>query len=308
MHISKLSIRNFRNFKNSTFHFRKGVNTLIGENGSGKTNAFYAMRLLIDDSLSRRATQLRETDFNRALGNWKGHWIIISLYFEEIDTSEGCQIIRHNVGHMTKENKGTYTFIYRPKKEIRQKLHDLSEQEDSGEDLKEFIDSITIENYESIFTGRASCDFSDDQKYEEIVGDFDFEIFPDPDEDDTNVIGVPVPYLHGEVTCTFAKALRDVVADLRGYRDNPLLGLLRGSEKNIEVADAQNIINSVVQLNEDISELDEITRIADGIQETLYTTVGHTYSPEIDIGKNGVKSTIDPCQIKCYMLQHVTST
>ena len=23
---------------------------------------------------------------------------------------------------------------------------------------------------------------------------------------------------------------------------------------------------------------------------------------------NGVKSTIDPCQIKCYMLQHVTST
>jgi len=23
---------------------------------------------------------------------------------------------------------------------------------------------------------------------------------------------------------------------------------------------------------------------------------------------NGVKSTVDPCKIKCYMLQHVTST
>ena len=27
-----------------------------------------------------------------------------------------------------------------------------------------------------------------------------------------------------------------------------------------------------------------------------------------DAGKNGVKSTIDPCQIKCYILQYVTST
>ncbi len=24
--------------------------------------------------------------------------------------------------------------------------------------------------------------------------------------------------------------------------------------------------------------------------------------------RNGVKSTIDPCRIKCYMLQHVTTT
>ncbi len=184
---------------------------------------------------------------------------------------------------MTKENKGTYTFIYRPKKEIRQKLHDLSEEDDSEEDLKEFIDSITIENYESIFKGRATGDFLADQVYEDVVGDFEDLDFPNPDEEDTSIIGVKVSNLHEEVSCTFAKALRDVVSDLRGYRDNPLLGLLRGSEKNIAVEDAENIINSVVQLNEDISELDEITRIADGIQETLYTTVGHTYSPEIDI-------------------------
>lgn len=263
------------------------MNTLIGENGSGKTNAFYAMRLLIDDSLSRRAIQLRETDFNRALGDWKGHWIIISLDFEELDTSEGCQIIRHNVGHMTAENKGTYTLIYRPKKEIRQKLYDLSEEEDPEEDLEEFIDSITIEQYESIFTGRSTGDFSDNQVYEDIVGDFENQDFPDPDEEDTSIIGVKVSNLHNEVSCTFAKALRDVVADLRGYRDNPLLGLLRGSEKNIEVEDAQKIIDGVAGLNKDISELDEITRISEGIQRTLHTTVGYTYSPEI-----GIKSAL----------------
>ena len=283
MHISKLSIRNFRNFRNATFRFRKGVNTLIGENGSGKTNAFYAMRLLIDDSLSRRATQLRESDFNRALGEWKGHWIIISLDFEELDTSEGCQIIRHNAGHMTEENNGTYTFICRPKKEIRQELYDISTKDEPDEDIDEFRESIGIDQYESIFTGRATGDFSDDELYNELMGDFDNDDFPDPDQEDSSIIGVRVPNLHNEVSCTFAKALRDVVADLRGYRYNPLLGLLRGTEKDIEVEDAQKIIDGVVSLNKDISELDEITRISEGVQRKLYTTVGYTYSPEIDI-------------------------
>lgn len=40
MHIFKLTICNFRNFKNVDFKFTHEVNTLIfGENGSGKTNA-----------------------------------------------------------------------------------------------------------------------------------------------------------------------------------------------------------------------------------------------------------------------------
>ena len=283
MHISKLSIRNYRNFKNVIFRFRKGVNTLIGENGSGKTNAFYAMRLLIDDSLSRRAIQLRESDFNRALDDWKGHWVIISLDFEELDTSEGCQIIRHNAGHMTGDNTGTYTYIYRPKKEIRKRLFDNSTADDPEEEIEDIVDSITIDDYECIFTGKSTADFSDDELYKSIVGDFEDESFPDPDEEDSSIIGVRVPNLHYEVSCTFAKALRDVVSDLRGYRDNPLLGLLRGTEKNIEVAEAEKIIEAVSNLNNDISDLDEITRISEGIQTKLYTTVGYTYSPSIDI-------------------------
>lgn len=51
MHISRLRVRNFRNFRKAEFQFQEGVNALIGENGSGKTNAFYALRLLLDDSL-----------------------------------------------------------------------------------------------------------------------------------------------------------------------------------------------------------------------------------------------------------------
>ncbi len=46
--------------------------------------------------------------------------------FEELDSSEGCQLLKHNTGHMDTTEKGTYTFYYRPKQDIRKKLHEMS--------------------------------------------------------------------------------------------------------------------------------------------------------------------------------------
>lgn len=40
MHISKLSLVNYRNFPNTKLLFQKGINTVIGENGSGKPISF----------------------------------------------------------------------------------------------------------------------------------------------------------------------------------------------------------------------------------------------------------------------------
>ncbi|MCI4187861.1 AAA family ATPase [Dickeya dianthicola] len=88
MHISKLSLVNYRNFSNTKLLFQKGINTVIGENGSGKTNLFRAVRLLLDDNMIRSAYRLDSTDFHRGLGRWQGHWIIISLEFEEISADE----------------------------------------------------------------------------------------------------------------------------------------------------------------------------------------------------------------------------
>lgn len=80
MHISKLTLVNYRNFKNPSLTFQRGVNTIIGENGAGKSNILRAIRLLLDDNMIRAAYRLDESDFSRALGQWKGHWIIISIF------------------------------------------------------------------------------------------------------------------------------------------------------------------------------------------------------------------------------------
>ena len=79
MHISKMMLINFRNFRNTTLRFKLGVNTIIGENGSGKSNILHAIRLLLDDTMMRAAYRLEEVNFSRALGMWQRHWIIISV-------------------------------------------------------------------------------------------------------------------------------------------------------------------------------------------------------------------------------------
>ena len=284
MHISRLRLRNFRNFRNAEFRFSKGVNTLIGENGSGKTNAFHAIRLMLDDSLARSSLRLRESDFNRVNPSWKASWIIISIDFEELDASEGCQVLRHIVGHMDTANHGTYTYFFRPNKAVRRSLFELTRDGGSADEVQQLIDEISIDQYEAVNTGRATADFLDDDIYAGLAGDFTTLTYPDPDDEDLGLIGDRMMQpLHSEVSCTFVKALRDVVADLRSYRDSPLLNLLRGTERQINVEDTNRILTQITGLNDDISSLTEIRQIAKGIQDSLHDTVGHTYSPAIDI-------------------------
>ena len=133
MHISSLSFRNFRNFRNSKLNFKNGINTIIGENGSGKTNLFYALRILLDDTLPRYF-KFYLADFNRALGNWAGHWIIISIVFNELDANEEAQALAvHSSGHMETENQGSYSVYFRPKYLFRKELYDYSQSADKNQ-------------------------------------------------------------------------------------------------------------------------------------------------------------------------------
>jgi predicted ATP-dependent endonuclease of OLD family len=287
MYISKLSIRNFRNFRNVSLNFNKGVNTIIGENGCGKTNLFHAIRILVDESMPR-ITKLYESDFNRSVGEWAGNWIIIQIEFQELDSSEEAQsIAMHKVGTVDDfdNSKGTYSMFFRPRIDIRRILFGLSEDFASKEDLKKVLAGISLNDYETVFAGRGNVDFSDDASYSKYVGDFDSIIFPDPDNEQTDVYGVKMYGISipNEFACTFAKALRDVESDLRSYRDNPLLNLLRDKEKNISIDKKAEIENQVTVLNNNISNLDEVKAVSTGISHSIKETVGETYAPNVNI-------------------------
>ncbi len=287
MHISSLSLRNFRNFRKSKLYFKNGINTVIGENGAGKTNLFYALRILIDETLPRY-TKFYQTDFNRAVGNWAGHWIIISIVFDELDVSEEAQALAlQSSGHMDTETKGSYSVFFRPKFQFRKELYDYSETAGKNkEGLNLLLDKISLEDYETVYLSRGAGDFSDDDIYKQYVGDFDAIEFPDPDEKEELIFGTWLPKeinIHNEVSCTFIKALRDVESDLKSYSNNPLLNLLRGKEKTVSVAKQSEIIESIDILNDQIGSLDEVKEIKKGISSSIKEAVGTTYAPNIDI-------------------------
>lgn len=288
MYISSLSIRNFRNFKRAKFYFKNGINTVIGENGSGKSNLFYALRILLDNTMPRYI-KFYSSDFNRSLGSqWAGHWIIISLEFENLDASEEAQALAvQTSGHMDATNKGSYSVYFRPKYQFRKELYDYAQTEGKNEiDLQLLLDKMTIEDYETVYLSRGVADFSDNSVYHRYVGNFDAIEFPDPDEKEELIFGTWLPKeinIHNEVSCTFIKALRDVESDLKSYANNPLVNLLRGKEKTVEVAKQHEIIDSIDKLNDQISSLDEVQDVKKGIDKSIKEAVGTTYAPNINI-------------------------
>jgi putative ATP-dependent endonuclease of OLD family len=281
VHISRLQLVNYRNFKCANVVFNKGVNTIIGENGSGKTNLFRALRLLLDDTLLRAAYRLDEKDFHRGLGDWRGHWIVISLEFEEVSQDEAIQaLFLHGTGNIVVGaiGKATYNLIFRPKAAVRRTLADLVAGDTVG--FAEARSKITISDYETIFTGKSTANFLDPETYRQLVGDFDAVIFP---QELTNpAIGGVIPgmlSISREVCFTFVQALRDVVADFQNNRTNPLLTLLKCRSGEIDPQSFEPITALVKGLNDAIEGLPDVGTIRTDIRDTITDAAGETYSP-----------------------------
>lgn len=281
MYISRVQLVNFRNFERANAVFNRGVNTIIGENGSGKTNLFRAIRLLLDADQLRWAYHLDETDFHRGLKGWRGHWIIISLEFSEVSQDEAIQaLFLHGTGVIADGAVGraTYNLLFRPSAAVRAKLGALEKGDKAG--LAELLKGLTTDDYETVLTGKSTADFTDPDVYKELVGDFDEVRFPE--ELNPPEIGSPVPRVLSitkEICFTFIQALRDVVSEFQGQRTNPLLTLLRSKSGEIAPATLEPITEKVKELNAAIEGLPDVGEIRTDIRQTIRDAAGETYSP-----------------------------
>lgn len=287
MHISKVSLVNYRNFERTSVHLQPGVNTIIGENGSGKSNLFRAMRLLLDDTFATRRHDLEESDFHRGLTDWRGHWIVIMMEFDNVSDDEAVQSLL--LQHAAEESSGgteraTYSLVFRPKAEVRDELAALQEGDRAA--LAELRATITLDAYERVFLGKMSVDLTDREEYTRIVGDFDAVIFPSDNNGTAptfaDEVGIKIQRdmsLWREFSLSFVPALRNVVADFNDPRKNPLRTLLASKSEEIPEGDFDDILRKVRELNEDIENRDDVQEITRGIQKTFKETVGETYSP-----------------------------
>jgi putative ATP-dependent endonuclease of OLD family len=281
MHIAKLSLVNYRNFSATHLDFDKGVNTVIGENGTGKTNLFRAMRLLLDPNLLASAYRLGLEDFTRSLGDWRGHWIIISLEFDALSEDESIQaLFLHGSSVIEDEaiRRASYNLVFRPRLHIRQELAALAIGDMLG--LEAIRDNIQLSDYETIFTGRSTADFTDPAWYKATVGNFETVVFPTHMENPD--VGVTLPKqlsVAREVAFSFVPALRDVARDFRENRPNPLRNLLRSKSGQIDAEDFSEVTDKVKALNNAIEDWPDVGAVTADIKATLGDAVGDAYSP-----------------------------
>lgn len=131
MNISRIKIENFRNFADFDVKLNGNI-VVVGENGVGKSNLLYALRLLFDPSLPDSARQLTLSDF------WDGLDSIgpedrITIMVEILNFEDNLNLLAVLTDFRVDDDSDTVrlTYEFRPKPGL--------EKEPASEDDYEFI-------------------------------------------------------------------------------------------------------------------------------------------------------------------------
>ena len=288
MYISNVKIRNYKNFYKESIDFNKSISTIIGENGTGKTNLFNAIRLLTDNSFRHF---FNEDDFSYELKSFKCQWIVISIEFCEVPNP---MVEPQAAEFDPKDGISKYTLYFRPKKLVRNELYNLSKQySDSNSEeekikfktqLETYIENVSIKNdYEIIRTVGMNFNFLDDIDYVKMVGDFDNLIFPNPDDiqEDKSVIGnIQNSNINDYINVTFIPAIRDVNLELT-KNGNFLENILNNISDEIDDDRWKNVKNKFGEINTELQSIEEYGVFTDNVVNLMKDTVGTVYSSDM---------------------------
>lgn len=303
MYLKYIQIVNYKNLKNSKFEFGKGVNTVIGENDSGKSNAMTAMRILLDSNYYYNTKLLKENDFSDILDDWRGHWIIISAYFDEISKVDKDNEICSEIS-LDKENElftksyicckdeeyGTVTLYIRPNKKVRKQLFNASGDEDN---FRKIRSEIQLSDYEFSYKARSQEDFTDFAVYKKVVGDLENFQYADPENEDASIIGnnIDILNLWEHISVVFIDALRDVESEMHKTK-NPMKRIFETIQSKIAQEDIDEIKEKVKDSNRSLSNIKQISNMGSDINTKLQDVVGLVYSPEVYV-ESRIKEDID---------------
>jgi len=293
MYLKYLQIRNFRNLRATRFQFAEGANTIIGENDAGKTNAVTAMRILLDNEYYYNSKRLKETDFSFGLGNWRGHWIIISAFFDKMSLDDQATEVCSDLIPESEDldflksfircegyDYGVVTLFIRPNKKVRTALYNAN----GTERFHEIRKSIKLSDYEFVYTSRSQADFTSDDIYMKLVGDLDNAACMNPDDTDMSIFGAKTEILDiwSHISVVFIDALRDVEAEMHKAK-NPIRRIVDAIRDQIDDIGLENIQQKVRDLNKTITDVKQISDIGSRLGKKMDDIIGLVYAPEITL-------------------------
>lgn len=251
MFISRVVIRNFRNFKTLDVRLQPGVSCIIGENNIGKTNLLHAIRLAIDVNLPSPFRHLTENDFHTGIDIRTPQQIIVSLEIRDYKDRDneramvGCWEVDDDLARVH--------YRFRPRRLVREEM-------ESGERDKK---SLTLEDYGWEWTGGGEADPAA-VKWDEALGE--------------SIRISDLQYFQ----VVFLQALRDVTQDMRQIRISPLGKLLSASE--IPEKEKNELVDTLREANKKISESPRIKQAGAAIDKAFEATAGKSYPMDISVG------------------------
>lgn len=251
MYISRIVVRNFRNFRFLDAALEPGTTCVIGENNTGKTNLVHAIRLAIDANLTSLARQLDASDFPTGTDLRVPQQVLISLELKGFadKPNEEAMVSTWPIDETT----ARITYRFRPRRSVREAI---ASEERAPND-------IALEDYRWELWGGGGAD----PRVVEWHQDFGVSVRFDDLQQFLVVLMHP---------------LRDVEQSLRQSRISPLGKLLAASD--IPEAEQQRLVAVLAEANEQITTSETIAQVGSHIHEAFAETAGTAFSMNIELG------------------------
>ena len=252
MFVSRIIIKNFRNFKNLDVKICDGVTCVIGENNAGKTNLLHAIRLAIDTNLSSSFRNLLPHDIHAGADFGKPNHVLISLeivgYKDEVNDAalfSRCEV---------DDDVARIHYRFCPRREVREEIEDETR---AAEGLS------LSEDYHFEITGGGEVD---------------------PAQADWNTpLGSHLRF--GDMQAfhvEYLPALRDAKSALRQSYDSPLGRILNTSD--FEEEEKERLVSILQKANDEIESQPTIEAAGRSIKTAFQGSAGQAHSLDLKLG------------------------
>jgi putative ATP-dependent endonuclease of the OLD family len=123
MFISRLFIKNFRNLRHLDVAIGEGVTCFIGENNSGKTNVFQALRLVLDGNISAQRRRLQPDDLTAGLSFTTPEHVLIAVEFSDFAGRANEEALPFTA--VLANGRARLSYRFRPKATVRDALEQI---------------------------------------------------------------------------------------------------------------------------------------------------------------------------------------
>jgi putative ATP-dependent endonuclease of OLD family len=253
MYISRLVIRNFRNFRQLDVPLSNGVTCFIGENNVGKSNLIEAVRLVLDGSLGAFRRRLQSTDFSTGIDFTQGEQILIAIEFSDFTGRAAQEALPFDA--LVGPDRARLTFRFRPISTVREAL--ANGQPD--------VLPLKLSDYRwEMIGGGDNIDLATITWADDFGSYFRTEI------------------LQQSFLVTLMGALRDVEASLAQTRSSPLQQIVE--QKKIPEAEQTQLVQHLRTANTSINASQTIGAIGGQLTTSFQTAVGPTFGMSVRLG------------------------